>query len=273
MTYDSQPVTPASGAFAAGPAEAGDDALAREAAHFDSIWERVPLRRVTSVLQVPGVDNLRGKRILICSCGSGDQPVMAANTGAEVYAVDISPVGVANARKMAEHNQVKIEATVMDLNVLTYPDGFFDVIYGTAILHHIDCERAGAQFFRCLKPGGVAFFGGETSDANPILSFFYKLLGRWDTAGHPKKFLFIGRTGTRDERMLGKTDIEQLQRFFGANVRVQHERFIFFQKLSHVMGCRLLGLTAALDRVVDRVLPFLKRYSYDQDVWMQKPGP
>lgn len=42
----------------------------REQKHFDEMWGDVCLPRVEEVLSIPGVTSLRGKRILICSCGS-----------------------------------------------------------------------------------------------------------------------------------------------------------------------------------------------------------
>jgi ubiquinone/menaquinone biosynthesis C-methylase UbiE len=246
------------------------EVLAREAAHFDRQWSGVPLCRVTAQLHVPGIKSLRGKRILICSCGSGDQPVMAANAGAEVYAVDISAAGIEKARQMAEFNNVKVRAEIMDLHQLSYPDDFFDVMFGSAVLHHLDCVRAGAEFYRCLKPGGLAYFAGENSDRNCILRFFYRALGHWGVDGKPKKYLFFQRTGTPDERMLCEADIEALRRYFGNTVQVTVTEFMFFRKLSHVIGRRMLGLTAALDALTGKLFPFLRRYSYDQNILLQK---
>jgi SAM-dependent methyltransferase len=243
----------------------------REQKHFDEMWGDVCLRRIEDVLSIPGVPSLRSKRILICSCGSGLEPVMAANGEAEVYAVDVSPVAVKNARRMAEFNRVRIQAAVMDLHSLAFPDAHFDLIYGSAVLHHLDCERAGAEFRRCLKPGGIAFFRGETSDRNPILSFFYRAMSRQGRNGKHRKYLLAQRRGTQDERMLSAADLEILSRQFSGNIRLTVDHFMFFQKASHVMGNRLLEMTEMADRIVSICFPFLKQFSYEQDVWLQKP--
>jgi 2-polyprenyl-3-methyl-5-hydroxy-6-metoxy-1,4-benzoquinol methylase len=68
----------------------------------------------------------------------------AANSGAEVLAVDLSPAGVKKSQDMAVFNHVSIDARVMDLHRLEFPDEYFDVLYGSAVLHHLDCDTAGA---------------------------------------------------------------------------------------------------------------------------------
>ena len=44
----------------------------QERAFYDRYWRVTPLRRVEARLEVPGID-LRGLRVLICSCGSGEE--------------------------------------------------------------------------------------------------------------------------------------------------------------------------------------------------------
>ena len=66
----------------------------KEVAHFDEVWRKVRPTKVTDELRIHGAQSLKGKRVLICSCGSGRDPVRAANSGAEVFAVDLSPAGV-----------------------------------------------------------------------------------------------------------------------------------------------------------------------------------
>ena len=154
--------------------------IQKEAAHFDEVWRKVRPTKVTDELQIPGAQSLRGKRVLICSCGSGRDPVRAANSGAEVFAVDLSPAGVKKAQEMAAFNQVSVDARVMDLHHIEFPDKYFDVLYGSAILHHLNCDTAGAEFRRVLKDGGIVFFEDENTDRNPILAFFYRAMSGTD---------------------------------------------------------------------------------------------
>jgi ubiquinone/menaquinone biosynthesis C-methylase UbiE len=248
-----------------------NEVSARQAAHFDGEWKGIGVKQIQEALKIPGLPDLTGKRVLVCSCGSGIEPVMAARAGAEVYAVDISSVGVANAQSMARFNQVRVEAEVMDLHQLRYTDDFFDVIYGSAILHHLDCSIFGAEMMRCLKPGGIGYFFDENSDSNRILNYFYNALSKTDRSGKFKKVGFLQRLGTADERILSRDDLRILSAQFSGNLRILVERFGFFQLFSRVIRGRFLGITTPLDNAIFAVAPFLRRYSYYQDVWMQKP--
>jgi SAM-dependent methyltransferase len=51
-----------------------------------------------------------------------------------------------------------------DAELLPFPDGSFDLVFGHAILHHIpDLGQAFAEFNRVLRPGGTVAFCGEPS--------------------------------------------------------------------------------------------------------------
>jgi ubiquinone/menaquinone biosynthesis C-methylase UbiE len=57
---------------------------------------------------------------------------------------------------------VKVEQT--DAERLPFEDETYDLVLGHAVLHHIpDLERAFAEFFRVLRPGGMVAFCGEPS--------------------------------------------------------------------------------------------------------------
>ncbi len=243
----------------------------REAAYFDEAWAGVQPRTISERLRIPGMGSLTGKKVLICSCGSGFDPVRAANAGAEVFAVDLSPVGVENARKMALFNRVSIDARVMDLHHLEFLDDCFDAVYGSAILHHLNCDIAGAEFRRVLKDGGVGFFEDENTDRNPILAFFYHAMSRTDANGNFKNYGFFARRGTTNERMFSSQDLAALRKYF-SNVCTQTDHLMFFQKVSHVAGMRGISLARAVDRLSEMILPSVRRYSYEQNIWFKKTG-
>ena len=53
---------------------------------------------------------------------------------------------------------------VTEAERLPFADESFDLVFGHAVLHHIpDLERAFAEFFRVLRPGGTVAFCGEPS--------------------------------------------------------------------------------------------------------------
>ncbi len=55
----------------------------------------------------------------------------------------------------------------MDANQLEFPDDSFDVVFGRAILHHLDVERSLAEIHRVLRPGGFMLFK-EPLGINPV---------------------------------------------------------------------------------------------------------
>lgn len=55
----------------------------------------------------------------------------------------------------------------MDAHHLTFDNGYFDVVFGGAILHHLDLPVALSEVRRVLKPDGkICFY--EPLDNNPI---------------------------------------------------------------------------------------------------------
>jgi SAM-dependent methyltransferase len=248
-----------------------EEVVDREKEFFDAYWERTPLRRIEEPLSIPGLE-VRGKRVLICSCGTGEDPVRAARAGAaEVHTFDISEVAVRKAREVAEHNGVEVDARVMDFHALEYPDDYFDVIYGLAILHHVDCARVGPEIHRCLKPGGAAFFS-ENSDRNPILRVARRLLFGRPGERQRRRFLFFTRAGTADEYPLTDGEIAAAAAPFGGAYRLTFSRFWFFQMLAYHgwRNGRFHRLMSGLDRFTVRLFPGLARYSFVQEVWLEK---
>ena len=77
---------------------------------------------------------------------------------------DISPGMLdtleANARRLG----LEVETTACDAAALPFVDESFDLVLGHAVLHHLpDLDRAFAELYRVLAPGGTLFFAGEPS--------------------------------------------------------------------------------------------------------------
>jgi SAM-dependent methyltransferase len=145
--------------------------------------------------------SLTGKRALDYGCGHGMAAVVLARAGATVTAFDLSPGYVAETRERARANQVSVECAVADGEGLPFPDASFDVVWGNAILHHLDLARAGRELRRVLKPGGTAVFC-EPWGGNPLLSFARHWLP------------YPGKDRTPDERPLTSRDIVPLRAIF-----------------------------------------------------------
>lgn len=245
----------------------------RERAFYDVYWQRSELERVTAKLEIPSLASLAGQRVLVCSCGSGVEPVMAANAGGIVSAFDISPVGVANAQRSAAFNGVAVDVRVMDFHELEYPDESFDVITGSAVLHHVDCARVGPQIWRCLAPGGIAYFQ-ENSDRNPLLRFARRAMFGRPGEVQRSRFLGLRRYGTTDEYPLTEAEIATLNDTFAGTLVRLYPKFCFFELLAMFgwRNPRFWSWMQRLDRATVRVAPFVRPWSFLQDVWAQKPS-
>ncbi|NTW49992.1 MAG: class I SAM-dependent methyltransferase [Chlorobiales bacterium] len=244
----------------------------REKEFYDQYWERVQPYDVTGEIHVPTVSsNFSGKRALMCSCGSGGDAVRAAKQGAETHAFDISETAIRNALSFAEFNGVTVHAKVMDFHNLEYPDNYFDLIYGTAILHHIDCSVAGKEIYRVLKPGGVAYFK-ENSDRNPILRFLRRMFFGKPGGYQKQKFLFFKRTGTTDEYPLTEEEVSTLRDIFKGNLVLYNEQFYFFALLNFLVfkSAKLAKFFTGVDNLTVGLFPFLRKYSFTQEVFMKK---
>ena len=104
--------------------------------------------------------DVRGQTVLDYGCGSGDNSVLVADHGAKVIGVDISPELIELAEKrMAIHGlNEAAEFRVGSAHELPLQDESVDVVFGMAILHHLDLQLASAEVLRVLKKGGRAIF-------------------------------------------------------------------------------------------------------------------
>jgi len=245
--------------------------IENEKAFYDEKWKEIKVREIRGGISVPEVNDLRGKRVLVCSCGTGIEAVQAARQGAETYAFDISATAVENARAMAAFNGVAVQVDEMDFHDLSYPDNYFDIVYGSAILHHIDCDVAGREIHRVLRPGGIAYFH-ENSDRNPLLRLVRRTLFGSPGGYQRQNLLFFRRNGTTDEYPLTEGEVRTLTEIFDGNLKRYYHRFEFFYLLN-AMIFKSKGIgrkLKSLDRLTAKIFPFVRKYSFSQEIWMQK---
>jgi demethylmenaquinone methyltransferase/2-methoxy-6-polyprenyl-1,4-benzoquinol methylase/phosphoethanolamine N-methyltransferase len=102
----------------------------------------------------------RGERLLDVGCGPGRLTLRAAGmAGAEgeAHGIDLSPEMVAVARKNAAQARIPVSFEVASVDALPFPDGHFDVVLTSLVLHHLPDDmkaRGFAEIRRVLKPGG-----------------------------------------------------------------------------------------------------------------------
>ena len=194
--------------------------------------------------------DLRGKRVLDYGCGHGMATVVLARAGAEVTAFDLSPGYVSEARERGRANGVKIECVVADGEHLPFDDNSFDVVWGNAILHHLDLVRAGRELHRVLRPGGVAVFC-EPWGGNPLLTFARCFLP------------YPGKDRTPDELPLTRRDLTPLREIFPSVEVEGHQLLAMLRRawrtrsVSDRSGPRFLG---RIDASLLRICPALANW-------------
>lgn len=109
----------------------------------------------------------KGDRVLDIGCGTGTLALMIKkrHADAEIIGLDGDPGVLAIARKKAAKLGVEIGLDCGMGFALPYPDGFFDRVVSSLMLHHLtrdNKKRALAEARRVLRPGGqlhIADFG------------------------------------------------------------------------------------------------------------------
>jgi SAM-dependent methyltransferase len=106
-----------------------------------------------ALLDAAGV--AKGTRVLDLACGPGWLTALAAARGARAAGGDFSLAMLAEARRA----HPGIDFHEADARELPFPDAAFDAVVMSFGLHHVDRpERAAAEVFRVLRPGGAFAF-------------------------------------------------------------------------------------------------------------------
>ena len=123
------------------------------AGDFDRIMNRYDLERRLAVMfdDLLGGEDLRGRRLLDAGSGTGFFSAAAAKRGAEVIAVDIGPMLLAEARGKGVERVV-----ASDVGMLAFRDATFDVVISSECIEHTPSPRRSVlELARVLRPGGT----------------------------------------------------------------------------------------------------------------------
>lgn len=118
-----------------------------------------------------------GRRVLDVACGTGNQSIPAARTGANVTGIDIAPNLLEQARKRAASEGLAIEFDEDDAENLSYLDASFETVmtmFGAMFAPRP--ERVAAELVRVCRPGGVVAMGNWTPGG--FIGEMFKTIGR-----------------------------------------------------------------------------------------------
>jgi ubiquinone/menaquinone biosynthesis C-methylase UbiE len=102
-------------------------------------------------------ETMRGKKVLEAGCGMGFMAMQWAIRGANMHAVDLNPVAVANTKHRFETFSLSGIIQEADAENLPFASGEFDYAYSWGVLHHTPgTKRAIEELRRVLKPGAQA---------------------------------------------------------------------------------------------------------------------
>lgn len=121
--------------------------------------------------------DVAGRRIVDFGCGSGANTTLLTGRGAHVWAIDISEDLLRLGRRRLAASGRSGGATFIagSAHDLPFPDASIDVVFGMAILHHLDLELVSREVRRVLKPGGRAIFK-EPVRNSALLRFVRRLI-------------------------------------------------------------------------------------------------
>jgi SAM-dependent methyltransferase/Tfp pilus assembly protein PilF len=147
--------------------------------------------------------------ILIAGCGTGQQPIDAAQQfpDSHVLAIDLSLTSLAYAqRKAAELDLTGIEFAQADIVALELPGRTFDVIEASGVLHHLaDPMQGWAKLLRLLKPGGFMRLGlhSAVARADVVTAREFVAAGGYDATPDSIRRCRQNLTKARDPRLRG----------------------------------------------------------------------
>jgi len=177
-------------------------------------------------------------------CGTGYNLFDYSQKFKKGIGIDISEVRIERAKILAkEKNITNVEYFVMDAMNTSFENETFDVIRGSAILHHLDLTLSLNEIKRILKNGGSALFI-EPLDTNLLIKLYRKL---------------TPNARTVDEQPLRIKDIKLIKTIF-PNMDICY--FAFFALLATPFRgskhfSNILAVLSFLDRIVlNKISPF-----------------
>jgi len=202
--------------------------------------------------------NCGDKRILDYGCGLGTYACYLAKQGSVVTGIDISEQTIERAKQRASGENVSSKATFLVMNAehLELDDDSYDIVCGSAILHHLELNIALAEISRVLKPEGKAFFI-EPLGHNCLINLYRSI---------------TPQLRSRDEHPLLMRDLKLMCNYFrGVDTRCFHLTTLFLIPFRKFPGFDFLIKAAEkVDNILFKV-PFFKRFAWQVVIMLSKP--
>jgi ubiquinone/menaquinone biosynthesis C-methylase UbiE len=113
------------------------------------IWEFGPV-----LVEACGVSP--GQRLLDVAAGTGNVAIRAAEAGADVVALDLTPENLEAGRRAALSRGVELEWVEGDAQALPFADGEFDVVTSSAgAMFAPDHQAVADELLRACRSGGT----------------------------------------------------------------------------------------------------------------------
>jgi ubiquinone/menaquinone biosynthesis C-methylase UbiE len=156
-------------------------------------------------------------------CGTGYYTDVLASHSDSVVATDLSPGMLELARDRIKAANVSFQ--IEDVQRTSFPDGVFDTVFMSLLIHFTEPQKALSEVRRILKPGGRLIISNLDPDS----------LGRWDRTRCTLRMLYHGATGYRLKPPKG----------FGENILSERELCGLLGKLGfEVVGTETLKDTS-----------------------------
>ena len=243
-----------------------DQLVTSARSRFDPVMPWLPYLGVDTLVSetIAHLGSVEGKRVLDLGCGTGFMSSLLAANGATVIGVDVSTRSLEVAAERAEVSGLsdRVSFQRMACESLDFPDGHFDAVVGSFVLHHTDLSLAAPEIGRVLKPGAPAAFIETWGRSNWLMAARRMIPGRM---GAPKY-------SSDDEAPLSRAACAALEKSFPGQVDYRFPIFLFF-RMGHYLPILknppCMFVLKALDKAIESIRA-MRQYSYFAVVTMRR---
>jgi len=201
------------------------------------------------------VGNGDGKKIVDMGCGEGERTLQLLDTGACIYAFDISHRMVKNAdmrlQSAACKNGCYCACLQMAGEQIAFESSSMDLMFGISVIHHLDISMVLSEITRVLKPGGRAIFV-EPLNHHPIA----KLYRRFTPDRH-----------SETEKPLDYSILNEMRQHFSI---VHHKEFYLLSLMAAFVSFfrnkeifdKVLAMLMKLDEKISNRFPWIRKYAW-----------